>query len=76
MNEYHKIRVLDMGIEELRKALLTIAGTTFGVSSEERDAIFAHRKEITDAITAMAAKRKELIMNTASGIAGIDPVEI
>lgn len=76
MNEYHQIKVLEMGISYLQKIRSGITDNLIPARGERHTELMEQRAEVDRKISALIDKRNELIMNTACSIADVEPLEV
>lgn len=76
MNEYDKIRILEMGISYLQKVRSGITDNLVPARGPKHDELINSRNIVDEKINAMINKRNELIVETACNIAEVEPIEI
>lgn len=76
MNEYDKIRILEMGISYLQKVRSGITDNLVPARGPKHDELINSRNIVDEKINAMINKRNELIVETACSIAEVEPIEI
>lgn len=78
MNEYDKVKLLEMAIQELRNAQLIIANkeNCRDTREEKRQALAESREKISTAIEAISKKRREILVSAACSIANTENITL
>lgn len=76
MNEYDKIRILELGISYLQKIRSGITDNLVPARGPKHEELINSRNIVDEKIAAMIDKRNKLILETSCNIANIEPIEI
>jgi hypothetical protein len=73
MNEYHQIKVLEMGIIQLQNIRSDFLAKMASAKGQDYTALATKVDALNEKISALVDKRIKLIVNTSCNIAGVTP---